>query len=592
MKWPHHKADHNREANLYPHRPPPNVCLATFPAELISHIGNHYLRDPETSFRQFKCLRLVCRSFDAAFAPKVLSSIDVFSDRTISADCLDQLRFLSQGTSINPLPLANHYRRHSHPHHRSTLIKSIRIFTWEWILDTAFFPIRRGTAPTPAIVPQEKLFHAVLPLYRVYKVVRGEFDWTNYRFLEISEKEEALERLKQFNGFNLANVQSVSWNLDPKDTAWARSLTVTAILSLNSLTELDIRVLNMKYDGVDSLISSLCRIRNLRKLALRIVSSCVMRHESSSNSSNSSNNGEYDDRNSDEDEECLHVRCFEQVIANNPHLTHLILDRQRPPERFSITLVDLLSSVPPTRPLKLQHLSISEYVYDLNPSVLTHLRALDSLHLHFYSRYNHKPMPLLWETLSAEHIFPSEIKVDSMVSVRTEMCDYLRLHPNLVSLSIRCDPLLPRRYNLYNNNINDNHAAEEEAEEATMKTLFALLPQHASTLRYLSIEPYHWGNWFLHPKCEMALLQCTKLQQLSLHFDAYSTLNRTVDGSVAPLASITSRLPDPSFTLAITGYKDAFYNMLEYCRKSPNPLVRDLRKRIVYEPEEIEHHAI
>ncbi|KAF8332524.1 hypothetical protein F5887DRAFT_46264 [Amanita rubescens] len=59
---------------------PKQSLIAEFPPELLGQIITYFMRDFSTTFDQLKSLRLVCRAFNHAAAPRVLSSVRLFGN--------------------------------------------------------------------------------------------------------------------------------------------------------------------------------------------------------------------------------------------------------------------------------------------------------------------------------------------------------------------------------------------------------------------------------------------------------------------------------------------------------------------------------
>ena len=111
-----------------------------------------------------------------------------------------------------------------------------------------------------------------------------------------------------------------------------------------------------------------------------------------------------------------------KIIAANPDLTHLDLSYFSSAESSSLT--DLFRHVPSDRPLKLEHLGISN-VSESSFAFMPHIRSLTSCK---FSKSQ------LLEPLLAREVFPPIMDLESFDDLTVA---YLTRHPGLTSLTLR-----------------------------------------------------------------------------------------------------------------------------------------------------------
>ncbi|KAF8326895.1 hypothetical protein F5887DRAFT_1013061, partial [Amanita rubescens] len=235
------------------------------------------------------------------------------------------------------------------------------------------------------------------------------------------------------------------------------------------------------------------------------------------------------------------INSVAKIIAANPNLTHL--------EVVGDDIKDLaqtLKHVPADRPLKLEHLCLS-HPFRNSAALTPHITSLTSVNL--------SDSDILKE-LFKQNIFPPTMMLWMMDEYTIK---YLDGHPGIVSLT-----------------------SYGYSDVSYCSTLLRILSRHSETLTHLG-----FCHWILY-KCieqtqnELALLQCTNLKQLAL--DYRPTVSRHVAApelQMETALSIISRLPH-SLTLVVNN-NEACVACSRLCRRSPNPLLRDLARRIVFQ---------
>jgi hypothetical protein len=206
----------------------------------------------------------------------------------------------------------------------------------------------------------------------------------------------------------------------------------------------------------------------------------------------------------------IKVRCFivpnavndlGKVIGANLNLTHLELVNHL---GFEGNLSTIFGHVPTSSPLKLEHLGIS-YGFSNVTAIIPHIRSLTSVQLSFQDD--------MLTVLHSERIFPPIIKT---ARVNSQLIDYLRQHPRIVSLSI------PTNY-----------------EEIMGRTIFGIMAHHSDSLTYFSTTPSGLFSCLEHVECNF--LQLVKLEQLVLYYVSTSLQDRYSGTDMAVPGKLVSR---------------------------------------------------
>ncbi|KAF8634137.1 hypothetical protein AX17_004277 [Amanita inopinata Kibby_2008] len=342
-------------------------------------------------FANIKMLRLVCKSFDRAFAPVVLSRVPIFSFND------DRIR--------RPLPYLQQYSFLRAGSDSLTHVKSISIYSWKWIfntLDRSYWRQLPVYEAVPlAIINCTLIYPLVYLLSRCLTPQMLPLD-----LVHLSARLEArvLRKVLSECFFKLPNVQSVSYTSD-WDNKRTMKLLSNILLNLPSLTELQLTFSASKHfvkSCLNQLVTTMQKLHNLRKITVKDFAYCYR----------------YPD-------------WLKAAISHNPNLEHLALDG------FTcghLRLSDLLEGVPADRPLRLRHIRLSDYCYGVTPTVVPHIRSLTSLELCFKEVQGE--IDQVWRVLKRERIYLSKISTNH---VSLDMCSYLSCYNDLTSLSIR-DP--------------------------------------------------------------------------------------------------------------------------------------------------------
>ncbi|KAF8628043.1 hypothetical protein AX17_006047 [Amanita inopinata Kibby_2008] len=487
------------------------VNLATLPIELIRCIGDEILRHPILKYKYIKMLRLVCKSFDRAFAPIVLWRITIF------------------GPSYKPLlSNLNQFRVLSEGYDRLTQVKSITIHSWSWIFSSIEGPYWCRPPIYTAIPNAVIAFTLVYPIYYLFRYsfrprnLPKDFGNTLIRL-----QARYLLKVLGDGSFKLPNVRSVNYESDD-DNKKSIKLLSNVLLNLPSLTELQLSLrhhLDCFPMPFDQLVPTMQKLHNLRKITVFADTQC---HR--------------------------HPDWLKAAILHNPNLESLALYGSI----GHFCLSDLLEGVPADRPLRLQHIRLSDYCYGLTTTVLPHIRSLTSLEISFII----KPVgefDEIWRVLKREKIYLSKISTDC---VSLAMFSYLSCYNGLTSFSIN---------GVYTTNVGQSPGC----------VLFPLLAQHPN-LQRLALFPHTWNNWYKHSDNKTSLLRCTNLRELAFHFFESTGY---VPSAIAEISDFASQFRKPFCLVTVEDrYHSRFFDkFVDYCRGSKNPLVQDLGGRIVHE---------
>ncbi|KIL71362.1 hypothetical protein M378DRAFT_213703 [Amanita muscaria Koide BX008] len=354
------------------------TTLLDLPLELLLHIGNELNTEPDDDLTLYKQLRLVCRAFDRAFAPIVLSNIRIFNERVQDTHLLaHQFYVLTRGS------------------HRLSYVKSVSLGSWNWLYelhDSLWSKCERTKG----------MFWEVVRLIRLLQ-----------RICEARRRYDLKRDIKRRGcvSFQLANVQRLSWFVKATECTQSLRLNCQILKTLPSLTELSLKLFMCPdpttFDIGNEIGLAVAQHRHLHKLIIRMVIGFVSREGS--------------------------LDWLKRIIANNPDLTHLDLYQFGIHSPKLPSLSELLADVPPKHPLRLQHLRISTRFYQLTSDIVPHIRSLNSLHLWFPVSGEPHSMDDAWDLLREERIYVSEILTNR---ITLPLLDYLRDFNHLTALSI------------------------------------------------------------------------------------------------------------------------------------------------------------
>ncbi|KAJ7511187.1 hypothetical protein B0H11DRAFT_867565 [Mycena galericulata] len=299
----------------------------------------------------------------------------------------------------------------------------------------------------------------------------------------------------------LKNVKSVQWDLDSCVPA---DVLASLIEGLNSLPRVAVLKLAFPDSGDIPLALSFDRFRDLRSICIVIPAyNPGWRHIVE-----------------------RIVQPLGQVIANNPALKHLEVERLRsydyswsedsPADDKTAYLSHLLVQVDSQRPLKLHTLKLTDDVTHLDKHIRAQLTSLSKLYIKIPSKHMIFPnegdegrqyapderTSAMWRDLAAEHIFPPAFSTSAPTD--GDILQYLAAHPGIARLEFTGIE------SLYHPRCFDVHADVFYAE---------VLPRHSATLTHLFINAGREGRWVFGPHNAVAILQCCALVELRMAID-------------------------------------------------------------------------
>ena len=333
-----------------------------------------------TTFEQFKALRLVCRRFDAIVKRRVYSShIKVFRKSDDLLSNVDQLLTLLS----------------SKPNEQLHATTALLIANCDWLNGKSLF------------TPFHQMYAINVVYYDFVSPIREPFP---RRVVKTTLR--AFAKLKLYlpvSRFNLLNVSHVvyavylfsgtlltylRWNLGIDPPKWIISRIVKLLQRLPQLCELTL-IINKCSKGFDHLVDCVAKLHNLRKLSFKFIYAHYV------------------------DINCTHakVNSVAKIIAANPNLKHL--------EVLYDDIQDLalmLRHIPADRPLKLEHLRLSRSFCN-SAALVPHIFSLTSIDL---------ADSYILKELLKHSIFPPTMTFWMMDQ---HTIQYLDRHPRIVSLT-------------------------------------------------------------------------------------------------------------------------------------------------------------
>ncbi|KIL67136.1 hypothetical protein M378DRAFT_160131 [Amanita muscaria Koide BX008] len=499
--------------------------VTMLPMELHLRFRYYVLRDPYTTFEDYKSLRLVCKLFDLVWSPVVLNHIVFFPlGPGWHDDIRAQLRHLERNTNNN-LSLAN----------------TLTIKDWHnlntglyWFVEDvrqAQFSASNNLAPrTVATLVRMMVALAsftIVPAVKLAKVLANPKQIPR-RLKATSELHQARRFANQFpNKLSFPNVHCARLIFRALEGNWVVQHTTKILRALPQLTELEL--LLPAYSNMSYIARCLASVCTLRRFSVE---------------TNSYRKIEYDKRS----EHLTKLEHFRLVIARNPNLTHLALLSD-----VACNLSSLFCDIPPNHPLKLEHLSLGPLFSEFK-AIIPHIRSLKSFDCQVFFTPSDR-----WTLLSNEDIFPPIIQASK---VDSDLIAYLGRHPGIVSLSFG------------------------DVEVGVCTLFYGVIAQHSNTLQSLAGMSRYLASSLSRISNETGLLQCTNLREFVLYASHEGCLWNCCPGhnmnSEAKIFPVIGRLSS-ELTVVIANNKQIFSKCVAYCDTSDNPLVRDLKGRIVYE---------
>ncbi|KAF8346544.1 hypothetical protein F5887DRAFT_959632 [Amanita rubescens] len=468
------------------------------PYEMQEYIVLEAIDDPSTTFDELKALRLVCKLFNQIIAPRVLFCLAMFNYRYTILDNIRQFRALSSSRQRGDLHTARKLTIHGWEwNYRGPFVSyrslpHIGLLIWANIMVSGYHCF--NFLSKPKILPMS-IYNGTLQIY-------GRF---------------CLSRTPRLN---LPNIRSVVWKTRKGDPKWVLSHTVKLFLQFAELEELSLDIDQEHYE-YNYLIGCVCKLHKLRKLKITLRYTLTRFEMPRENQ----------------------IDKLGKIIAANPDLTHLDLAYFSSAESYSLT--DLFRHVPSDRPLKLEHLGISD-VFEPSFAFMPHIRSLTSC------KFSNSQ---LLEPLLAQEVFPPIMDLGSFDDLTVA---YLTRHPGLTSLTLR--------------NIDSGDTGN----------MLRILIRHSKTLTCLKM----FGSVLvraLQDEQNAALLhQYYNLRRLVLFYHLSSNISYFFPPLLEDTLFFASRL-GKSLTLVFTDHA-IFRECRERCvRSRSDPSLRDLARRIAYE---------
>lgn len=301
---------------------------------------------------------------------------------------------------------------------------------------------------------------------------------------------------REYSGFSLIPGADFfpSWKWNPVDPVCAESIVIQSLLELSSLEEVDLK-LSESYrfgDATVQVFAAFKQFAGLRKISIM----------------------------GGTKELCTHLG---DAIVNCPNLSSL--EAAGVSKFYSNTmpsLYDLLGGVPKSQPLPLHHLALTNVYLNLDNAILLHLKSLTSLKLRNcftphssleLEEQKSSSIDHMWTTLRTSGIQLTSLDTDMMINA--ELIRYIASYFGLERLQIDDIPQLP------------NTLAAQFFQVS--------LPRHANSLIYISISPQFKGPWSFSEISASAIIQCQKLEYLSLRLDLSGIpLPILATGDIAP----------------------------------------------------------
>ncbi|KAM6500161.1 hypothetical protein JOM56_003175 [Amanita muscaria] len=351
--------------------------------ELHLRFRYYVLRDPYTTFEDYKSLRLVCKLFDLVWSPVVLNHLVFFplgpgwrhdDDIRLRA----QLRHLERNTNNN-LSFAN----------------TLTIQDWHY-LNTGLYWFVEDVRQAQFSASNNLAPRTVATLVRMMVALAS---FTIVPAVKLA-KPDALPTSFQINSVFPTFIAPGGLIFRALEGNWVVQHTTKVLRALPQLTELEL--LLPAYSNMSYIARCLASVCTLRRFSVE---------------TNSYRKIEYDKCS----EHLTKLEHFRLVIARNPNLTHLALLSD-----VACNLFSLFCDIPPNRPLKLEHLSLGPLFSEFK-AIVPHIRSLKSFDCQVFFTPSDR-----WTLLSNEDIFPPIIQASK---VDSDLIAYLGRHPGIVSLS-------------------------------------------------------------------------------------------------------------------------------------------------------------
>ncbi|KIL65357.1 hypothetical protein M378DRAFT_24141 [Amanita muscaria Koide BX008] len=504
---------------------PQRSHLMQLPMELHICIQDQLLIDPDSTFKELRRLRLVCKTFNDIWSPILMTNMVLFQT-DVTNHALAQLRQIVHGKS-NASTLAAYttltiqnlccvdtkpdrwYSNARRLREQGRIIAALqRIITMQDVVFDICLLIFLIFAIIPLIL--RILYLPLLPFKAISYIKRAIPKFRARYYMALLPRK-----------LEMRNIRHVKLLLN-NDSDWAIYRSTRILLSLPHVTELELGLADTT--DVEYLVRCLEPLKGLHKLT--VLPNWLVRWSPSV------------------------LGCIASLISSNENLTHFDWQPFISPD-FSALFCD----VPTHKPLKLHHLSSSRGCTNFD-ALMPHIRSLTSVE--FRDTGSNR-----WcNSFSRAKIFPPIIKVKLLDQ---ELVTFIEGHPGLVSLTIGAGSTI----------------------RGTDSSLCKALTYHSETLQHLFFKSEVLAFVLQNVENEAEFLLSTgNLRELVLETEETLLQYQNATSRIYSERKILPVVANLSHSLTViirTGDKAIFFLCVAFCRNSENPLIRDLAGRIVYE---------
>ncbi|KAF8886333.1 hypothetical protein BD779DRAFT_627199 [Infundibulicybe gibba] len=233
-----------------------------------------------------------------------------------------------------------------------------------------------------------------------------------------------------------------------------------------------------------------------------------------------------------------------EIIANNPHLTHLELLAPSYPYGigdYARTLHSFLAKVPQGRPLRLEHLGVTGYCVHLDDETLPHLRHLRSLEL--------KSIPYIPDDEDKRQYYAEDLvsKSDRFGSSSEHLWGAVRREGIPIEMVVAAADDAVIDYLASATYIKKIGLLWADTDALAKKFFTQVIPRHSKNLVSLSIEAEFEGPWCFGKHNIDIFLGCTQLSELSISVNTSSTDEEedgSIDGLMNQIMAMAARMPN------------------------------------------------
>lgn len=211
------------------------------------------------------------------------------------------------------------------------------------------------------------------------------------------------------------------------------------------------------------------------------------------------------------------VEQLDKTIVNCPDLLYLKIHTDPSYNPALHSLLAGLSAIS-GEPLRLTHLSLTNFHRRWEPSVLSHLNSLVSLELHYRiakpddNDGTDRDISRVWNLLRAAGIHLTSL--DTNVA-NIELLNYIASYSGLVSLALTALEF-----------------QDLTRSEILAKKFYDVLSEHAQSLVRLSVSPSYSGSWCFSKENFVGVLKCLNITHLLLGLDGDDGTGMNIDESI------------------------------------------------------------